>query len=220
MSASDLHTLRHSVRLSVSQSVRLSVTLSPTHSISSILSSFSFFYLSPALSLQSHLHHLFSEAHSSSPLILQNMIWHHLTIFAMFLSNFNFPIGTWRSFNEIYRTNYDTYTHPVTLKGLGYDLYEKEKEILKKKSSGGKKKRISKESKSSVGKFENIAITSTWTLHENQRSVRWLYMLIYPTHWHQKFRRIYSGKMLVHQIKLCVQNILFNLVLTNDTTSN
>ena len=75
--------------------------------------------------------------------------------------------GTWRSFNEIYRTNYDTYTHPISLKGIGYDLYEKEKEKSKNKSLHGKKHRNSKEVK-----FEGVAITSTWTLQEIEEATR------------------------------------------------
>jgi hypothetical protein len=35
--------------------------------------------------------------------------------------------GTWRSFNEIYKTDLDTYTNPVALSGIGYSVFEKEK---------------------------------------------------------------------------------------------
>jgi hypothetical protein len=49
------------------------------------------------------------------------------------------PLGTWRSFNEIYGTNYDTYSHPIAFKGIGYDLYAKEKEKEKEKKMMKKK---------------------------------------------------------------------------------
>lgn len=51
----------------------------------------------------------------------------NFTFIFLFSSGSNSVIGTWRSFNEIYQTNKDTYTNPVSLSGVGYNAFEKEK---------------------------------------------------------------------------------------------
>ena len=67
--------------------------------------------------------------------------------------------GTWRSFNEIYKTDLDTYTNPAMLSGIGHSVFEKEKLHIESQNR--------KFYRSRKGKEQNIAdfkSSFTWPL--------------------------------------------------------